>query len=93
MRLRINGATLTRPVAMLAITVVLCAVGQHDHSEDHVRQGRPARATHATKPASTKHLELQEAWDARAAQVNLAVAAIIEGMTSARRVAALETSP
>ena len=85
-----------RPVGMLAIAVVLCAAGPHDHRKDHVSQGRPAGATHATRPASTKHVELQEARDARAAQVTLDVAAIIGGMTSAqrvRRVAGLDTRP
>jgi hypothetical protein len=82
-----------RPVAILALAVVLCAAGPHDQNKDRVRQGRPARAIQATKPASTKHVQLQEARDARAAQVTLDVAAIVEGMTSARRVAALDTGP
>jgi hypothetical protein len=82
-----------RPVAILAVAVVLCAAGPHDHRKDHMRQGRPARAIHATRPAATKHVELQEALDARAALVTLDVAAIIEGMTSAQRVAALHTGP
>jgi hypothetical protein len=81
------------PVGMLAVAVVLCAAGPHDHSKDHVRQGRPARAIHATRPASTKHVQLQEALDARAALINLDVVAIIEGMTSAQRVAALDKGP
>jgi hypothetical protein len=82
-----------RPVAILAVAVFLCAAGPHDHRKDHMRQGRSERTTHATRPASTKHVLLQEALDARAAQVTLDVAAIIEGMTSARRVAALVTGP
>ena len=81
------------PVGMLAVAVVLCAAGPHDHRKDHMRQGRPARAIHATRPAATKHVELQETLDARAALVTLDVAAIIEGMTSAQRVAALHTGP
>ena len=84
-----------RPVGMLAVAVVLCAAGPHDRGKDHVRQDRPARTTHATKPASTKQVQLQEARDARAALVTLDVAAIIEGMTSAlrARIAALDTEP
>jgi hypothetical protein len=81
------------PVGMLAVAVVLCAAGPHDQGKDHVRQGRHARATQATKPASTKQAQLQEARDARAALVSLDVAAIIEGMTSTRRVASLGTMP
>jgi hypothetical protein len=63
-----------RPVGMLAVALVLCAAGPHDCGKDHVSQGMPQRTTHATRPASTKHLEQQEARDARAAQVTLDVA-------------------
>jgi hypothetical protein len=80
-----------RPVGMLAVALVLCAAGPQDCGKDHVSQGRPQRTAHATRPASTKHVELQEVRDARAALIDLDVAAIIEGMTSARRVAALDT--
>jgi hypothetical protein len=38
-------------------------------------------------------VQLQEALDARAALINLDVVAIIEGMTSAQRVAALVKGP
>jgi hypothetical protein len=84
-----------RTVGVFAVAVVLCAAAPHHRGKDSVRQDRPARTVHATRPASTKHVELQEARDARAALVTLDVAAIIAGMTSAQRarVAALETQP
>jgi hypothetical protein len=82
-----------RPAGTLVLALVLCAAGPHDRGKDRVSHGRPAGTTHATKPASTKHMEQQEARDARAPLVTLDVAAIIEGMTSARRVATLETGP
>ena len=75
------------PVGMLAVAVVLCAAGSHDQGKDHVRQSR------REQPTSTQHVLLQEALDSRAALINLDVVAIIAGMTSAQRVAALDTGP
>jgi hypothetical protein len=83
------------PIGMLAIAAVLCGAGPHDHGKHHMREGRLARTTHATRPASKMQVLPIEARYARAALVTLDVAAIVKGMTSATRarVAASDAEP